>query len=69
MSGICLLIAPVPVYCFSITFGENRRTVSGGLGLLASIFTEYLTKTLSYRDRDSFNIAKGYNFEQLSHAF
>ena len=44
-SGICLLIAPVPVLCFSITFGSisrkmyqlsNRKinNIHGGLGAL-----------------------------------
>ena len=27
-SGICLLIAPVPVHCFSITFRRNGETIS-----------------------------------------
>ena len=27
-SGICILIAPVPVHCFSITFGISHRVVT-----------------------------------------
>ena len=29
-AGFCLLIAPVPVHCFSITFNQNNVLFEGG---------------------------------------
>ena len=31
MSGICLLIAPVPVHCFSITFNRCREEIASAV--------------------------------------
>ena len=46
MSGICLLIAPVPVHCFSITFiitGALILSFSGFFKIIQNVHDEEIT--------------------------
>ena len=46
-SGICLLIAPVPVHCFSITFIEAFNSTSRYLDDFLNIDNPYLEKMVN----------------------